>query len=885
MWARAKVLGMSRVSPPFTRVLACLGDGARRRALWTLLFVLTFVAALLSTAGAQAETKIVYGLHQNKPLNFKDEDGAAKGLVIDVFKHVARQEGWRIEYKPCNWADCLSWLESGEIDVLSAIGHTQKRQALYDFTETPLITNWGLVMTQASTDIHSLLDLEGKTIALMKRAGHSKVLIELLDNFSVKYTALDVDSFKEVLQAVHDKRADAGVVNRLFSSQFAKDYDVLESPVIFNPIEIRYAFTKGKHGALISILDRHLKAQKASKDSLYYSSLAKWFGEGETVQIAQWLKWLAVGSLAAVGVLLLVTKVLREKVATKTLESDALFKVIVKRGPVAFFISDADTDELLFANARAKAMFGIDVGKAAKQTRVADFFEDIQDRLFIWSNLEGSDPLRDVEVRMKRQDGTAFWCSISVARMPFQGQSTIATSIIDITERKRIEAERAAYEEMLLKQANYDEITGLPNRLLFNDRLSQAIKHAERNRAKAGLLFIDLDKFKRVNDTLGHQVGDDLLKMAAMRLLECVRAEDTVARFGGDEFAVVISGVKEPADVRQVADKISASFHRSFMLNETEVFTTASIGICLYPDNGETVEQLMKNADAAMYRAKEQTPGRWCFYTQAINEELQTRLELETQLRKAVENEEFRLEYHPIVETGSGRIASAEALLRWDSPKFGLVQPNDFIGAAEETGLIVPLGKWVLETACRTAKSWEDHYDDPSDAPAISINVSPRQLREPDFVDMLTDIFTRNAISPDRIDIEITENLLMENTDTALDVLKRLHALGIHISMDDFGTGYSSLSYLKRFPLSVLKIDQSFVSDLGSDRGDETLVRAIISMAHDLGLRVIAEGVEAKSHESFLKDKDCDYLQGFLFSEPVADTVFAAMLKEQSTRT
>ena len=830
---------------------------------------------------AGAEIKVTYGLHQNKPLNFKDDDGVAQGLVIDVFEHVAEQEGWSVEYKPCKWAECLAWLKSGEIDVLSAIGYTAKRAEIYDYTDTPLITNWGLVATQPDTAIQSILDLEGKTIAVMKKAGHTKALLALLDKFSVNVKELEVDSFNEVLQAIHAKQADAGVINRLFSSQFSKDYEVLESPIIFNPIEIRYAFTQGKHAPMIKTLDKHLLALRADKGSFYYRSLDKWFGEGEQFEIAQWLKWLAGISLAIALVLVVVTKFMREKVVTTTKESAALFKAVVTRGPSALVISDMESDQLLFANQRAREMFGLEEDPAEKKLIVGEFFSDPEDQKNVRASLYRGRSIRDYEVRMVRSDGIVFWCSVSIAEMPFEGRSTIATSIIDITERKRLEAERQAYEEILQKQAHFDGLTGLPNRLLFNDRLSQAIKHANRNARKAGLMFIDLDNFKRVNDTMGHAAGDELLKLAAERLEDVMRDEDTVARFGGDEFAVVVSGISVPADIRQVADKIAHAFQGSFTVNGNEVFTTASIGICIYPDNGETPDQLMQNADAAMYRAKEESPGHWHFYTDAINDELLNRMEMETQLRKALDKGEFHVVYQPIMNTNGGRIAGAEALLRWSSEKFGNVKPDDFIPVAEDTGLIVPLGKWVLETACAEAKTWEAAFTNPSDAPTISVNVSPRQLREPGFVEMVEETLSRTGLSADRLDIEITENMLMENTEVALDVIRRLNKLGIHISMDDFGTGYSSLSYLKLFPLDVLKIDQSFISDIGTGKGDETLVRAIISMAHDLGLRVVAEGVEQEPHQIFLQAKDCDFLQGFLFSEAVLPSEFAELLKSQ----
>ncbi len=844
--------------------------------------------------GVQAQQRIVFGLHQNKPLNFLDNDGQVKGLVIDVFTHIAKQEGWTIEYEPCKWAECLSKLESGEIDVLSAIGYTEKRSKIYDFTDTPLITNWGLVVTQPRTDVQSIIDLEEKRVAVMKRAGHTKALVELLNRFSIDVKYLEVDSFKEVLEAVSDKRADAGVVNRLFASQFAHEYDVLASSIIYNPIEIRYAFTKGKHEKMIQVVERYLQQQKKSEGSVYFRSLERWFGQVKSSGIALWLKWVLVAALVVVSVLLFVTKVLKDKVTRKTeeleqeiihhshteakvRESDELFKVIVRRGPVALIITDAATDELLFANARARSLFGIEEMNPGKPLTIAHFLKSARDREQVRSVLTSEFSLRDYEVRMARADGARFWCSITSANMPFEGRQTIATSILDITERKRMEAERQAYEERLLRQANYDDVTGLPNRVLFLDRLSQAIKRCHRTGEKMGLMFIDLDHFKRINDTMGHGAGDQLLKLAGERFLTLIREGDTVARFGGDEFTLLISDINTPADTRRVATQISEAFSKPFMVEGHEVFVPASIGITLYPDDGESAEVLMKNADAAMYRAKEESRGRWHFFTAAINEELKQRLELETRLHRALENDEFDLAYQPIIDAESGSVSKVEALLRWHSPDLGSVQPCRFIPSAEESGLIVPLGDWVLRTACLAAKSWVDEFGDA--APGISVNVSPRQLKELSFLESVMDIVTDVGLAPERLEVEITENLLMVDFEKAYAVLNGLHDRGISVSIDDFGTGYSSMNYLKRLPLSTLKIDRTFIEDISSNQGDVSLVRAIIAMAHGLNLVVVAEGVETDKQAAILKRRRCDLLQGFLYSKPLEQTALEVLLR------
>ena len=403
---------------------------------------------------AYAEQTLNYGLHQNKPLNFQDSDGQVKGLVVDVFSHVANKEGWKVNYQPCQWADCLSRLKKGEIDVLSAIGYTQKRSDIYDFTKTPVITNWGLVVTPPKTKIQSLIDLNGHVVAVMKKAGHTRAFKEMLSRFRVDVVYLELDSFKEVMEAVGQKRADAGVVNRLFASQFSSEFNVRESSIIFNPIEIRYAFSKGKHAALVETLDQHLVKLREKEGSIYYQSLERWFGKASDGGVALWLKWAVVISVATGAILLVITLLLNFEVKRKSKaledeksdhsktaqESEALFEAIVKSGPVSLLITEAATGELIYVNERARSLLDISPEETDDRYFMIDFFESKDRRNDLRKMLDEGGYLRDQEVRMKRSNGQVFWASVTATPMIFKGQNTIATSILDITERKSIAA-------------------------------------------------------------------------------------------------------------------------------------------------------------------------------------------------------------------------------------------------------------------------------------------------------------------------------------------------------------------------------------------------------------------------------------------------------------
>ncbi len=419
------------------------------------------------------------------------------------------------------------------------------------------------------------------------------------------------------------------------------------------------------------------------------------------------------------------------------------------------------------------------------------------------------------------------------------------------------------------RAVHYDALTNLPNRLLFLDRLDQEITRAQRDNSMMAVLSIDLDRFKQVNDSFGHPVGDQLLQAVAERLVSLVRACDTVARIADDEFCIVLTGVNNTHAAGEVSQKLLDSFMRnSISINDNVIFITLSIGISVFPVDGLNTMTLLKNADAAMYQAKKEGRNNFQYYAERMNATAWQRLKLETELRQALENEEFVLYYQPKVDMDSGKIIGAEALLRWQSPERGLVAPGEFIPLLEDTGLILPVGEWVLRAACKQARAWQavgiqDVH--------IAVNLSTLQFKQPDFAGLVLGILKENGLDPalGTIELELTESLLMSNAEGAVETLVRLHEAGIQFSIDDFGTGYSSLSYLKRFPISRLKIDQSFVRDLSRDKEDEAIVAAIVALGHSLGLKVIAEGVEtAAQHDQLLK-KGCNEMQGFLFSRPV----------------
>jgi diguanylate cyclase (GGDEF)-like protein/PAS domain S-box-containing protein len=496
------------------------------------------------------------------------------------------------------------------------------------------------------------------------------------------------------------------------------------------------------------------------------------------------------------------------------------------------------------------------------------FLADVQHR---------PDTTSRVEWRVHHADGTWIYTE------------TVGNNLLDdpdvrgLVLNSRDIGERRALQDQLTYQAFHDPLTSLPNRALFMDRLEQALIRSERRDQAVAMLFLDLDNFKIVNDSLGHQAGDHMLVAAAERVLDCVRPEDTVARLGGDEFTILIEDDRGLEAALDVAEQIAVKLRSPFVVVGHEVFSTASIGIAVSGPGVASSADLLRNADLAMYRAKSEGKARHAVFDGAMNAQAMKRLELETALRRAVDRDELRLVYQPIMSLDEMGVDRVETLVRWQHPERGLVSPADFIPIAEETGLIVPIGMWVLHEACRQGRIWQLEMPD---APPLvmSVNLSPRQFQHPTLLEDIARILRETGLPPARLELEITEGAVMEDPDAARATLQRLRDIGISLAIDDFGTGYSSLGYLKRFPVSVLKIDQSFVRGLGQDEQDSAIVRGVIALAQSLNLSVTAEGIETFEQLAQLRELGCNHGQGYLLSRPLSSDALGDLLEHSTVQ-
>ena len=566
-----------------------------------------------------------------------------------------------------------------------------------------------------------------------------------------------------------------------------------------------------------------------------------------------------LGALA-VGASALIARLLRRRDEALR-SSERRFRHLFERNLAGLFRTTLD-GRILDCNSAFARILGYATREDVLKVSALDLYAEPSDRESFLARLMHQRVLVNFELRLKRRDGTTVWvlANESLLEPEGGGESVMEGSLIDITDRKHAEEQR-------WHQANHDALTDLPNRVLFNDRLSLAILHAHRRRQSLAVMFLDLDHFKRVNDTLGHSAGDELLVKAADRLRRCIRSDDTVARVGGDEFLLLLNGIAREADAATMARKILQVISEPYLIQKRELFVEASIGIGLFPGDGEDAEKLVANVDTAMYRAKETGRNSFQFFTQKMQELSQQRAAMESGLRRALPRGEFILHYQPILRLATRVPIGVEALVRWQHPEKGILSPREFIPLAEDVGLIARVGEWVLRTSCEQLVAW--HARGPSTL-RISVNVSARQFHQREFAAMVRRIVEETGLDPNLLELEITESIAMEDVAHTGRVLSELSEFGVQISMDDFGTGHSSLNYLKHFPIRRLKIDQTFVAGMTTDEKDKAIVATIISIAGNLGLGVTAEGVETEEQAALLLAMGCTDVQGFLFARPAS---------------
>lgn len=822
----------------------------------------------------QADTVLRVGVYDNPPKVFWDAKAQPSGSFIDLLKEIARARDWELQFERCDWQRCLEMLERGDLDLMPDVARTDERERRFDFHQIPALHSWSQLYRRSGIRVESVLDLQGKRVAVLSSGVQQEALTSMLRGFNVQFELVEAKTVVEAFEMVSAGRADVAAASYHFGDYKADSYGLVATSVMFQPAQLFFAAPKGQRQSELSAIDQTLEQWLADDSSPYFEVMRRWGVRQPESPVSARLVNALIGVgvfavLLAGGVFFLRRQVQRavHDLSAANLQLQATLKAV----PDLMFELDAKgvylavqaTQEELLAAPMAE-LLGRSIDDVLPATSAAVVHQAIQEAL---DQGHSSGEVFQLDL----PDGV-HWFELSAAR-----KDSIAGKAPSVVLLSRDVSQRIRDQARIERLADFDHLTGLPNRAQLQRIFDKAIGRAQRHTGKLAVIFMDIDHFKHVNDSLGHAVGDKLLVDVAQRLVQGLREEDIACRLGGDEFVLVL-GDTDADGAARTALRLKESMHAPFSLGPYETGVTLSMGIAMFPDDGADMETLLRNADTALYKAKEEGRNDIRFFTLSMQVRSERILLLSSAMDKALEQGQIAVHFQPLLKLDTGKVVGAEALMRWTHPELGVIAPSEFIPLAESTGQIFTLGQWILQRACEQAQTWSAQ----GYRLMVAVNVSALQFRHPDFVGMVASCLQSSRLAPALLELEVTESLTMGDPKAAIDKMQQLRALGVRISIDDFGTGYSSMSYLSRLGFHKLKIDQSFVRQIGIDKDDEAIIAAIIQLAHSLGMDSLAEGVETQVQRDFLQAKGCGYIQGWLLGRamPVAD--FDALFLRQA---
>ena len=814
--------------------------------------------------------KVSIGIFNNPPLSFTNSKGQYEGYVIDVIERIAKEEGFEIKWEMHSWHDVIEKIKAKELDVITSVAYTKERAQFMEYSQNNFFVGWTQVFLPIDSAIESFLDLNNKKIAIMKGGVNGKRFMERCQKFEIKCHSVEVKSYEEAFELLVKGDVDATVANNLTGVWYSNKLGVSASSIVFNATKGFIAIPKGSNPTFLTVFDRYIKKWKEEKNSFYYQTQSKWLRPKYEINQSQNI-WYIVAILTLFSLFaFLAAIVFKRQVARRAKEisvRNEQFSQIINLVPHIIYVAD-ENGNILLANNKASQYFGMTQDEI-ERCSIENYKKQQYNNTRFLNDNKLSQSLSTSELNeITTKDFRDNQYTLLLSKMPFTGmrknhKSNVIVAV-DITEIKE-------YEKKIINLAHYNQVTGLPNKVLFKTRLEQSIKHVETHGKTGALLLIDLDEFKSINGLHGYSIGDALIRALVKRFNKKLHDYKTLAHLGGDEFVIDIPELHKEAVVAEVlavqfAELVQAMISKPLVVEEMVFEVTACVGIALYPRDGVTEEKLIQRLGTALNDAKSKGMNNLKVFNRILERKVRLNHSLESELRSALANNQFVIHYQPILAADSAKAVGAEALIRWNHPTKGVIGPADFIDVAEKIRLIVQVGDWVLEQACKRIREniiagRKDFF--------IAVNVSVLQIKNKYFFQRMSNLISQYDIPANHIELEITESVLMEDISLSISLFNKLKLLGIKISIDDFGTGYSSFSYLIKLPIDKIKIDQSFVKNLPNDNNSATIVKTIINMAHELEMKIVAEGVETQEQYEFLANEGCQFFQGYYLHRPL----------------
>ncbi len=809
---------------------------------------------------------LLVGVYENEPKVYHREDGSPGGLFIELVTDIAKREGWQLEFRSCPWSECLQLLETGQLDLMPDVAPSPARRAMFNFNAVPVTQAWSQLYGTAERNVMELEDLGGHRIAVLDESAQQHYLVEQLKDYQLDIEIHPVGTMVETFEVVSEGQADIAATNNFFGGRMAGRFGLLETPITFDHTSLHFAAPADRHTDVLAVIDHYLESWKTDPDSPYYTAVLNAITPNEASGPPAWLYPLTA---TAVGVALLSTLLLyllrgRLQTQTKRLaRSGHQLEHLLASSPVILYSLRGRDMRIDWVSGNIERILGfprytvMDPDWWERQIHAEDRRSAVRQSTRVFNEQHSAR-----EYRIHDADGRVRHIRDEMRLIEpgsRKGEPLIIGSWTDMTE----EHERQQQFDYL---SSHDLKTGFPNRSLLNDRLEQALNRAERRDTKVVVVLIDLDRFRHINDTLGTSAGDQVLMNMSDRLRSACRGEATIARVGSDEFCIVFETDDADIDPKSLLSPLRAELAAPVQAGEHNLVVSASIGTSVFPRDGRNREALMAAAELALEAARRAGGDCVRFYEATLGEQTSRRLLLENELRHAIARNELELHYQPQFRLSDHVIHGMEALVRWRHPERGLIPPGDFIPLAEETGLIEKIDHWVLIEACRQMADWDARG---FPVPRVAVNLSPREFEDDALVGRVSEALSTIGLSGERLEVEITETMLMEFPERAMKVLRGLESLGVNLCMDDFGSGYSNLAFIRRLPLHRLKIDRSLTREIEPSRHNRLIIQAIIAMAEALELELVAEGIETRQQMDFLNQAGCRIGQGFLLGKPM----------------